>query len=97
MLAQRTSLTRRVQKDYGYEEEELLNPAQVKLYMTCTDVEKRNGKGKRAKFNTLREAVIYPDQGIEVTTFDTTIDEMNAIQSEILYGGDTIVMEGGAC
>ena len=51
----------------------------------------------RAKFNTLREAVIYPDQGIEVTTFDTTIDEMNAIQSEILYGGDAIVMEGGAC
>lgn len=96
MLAQRTKLTRTVQEKHGYAEEDLLDPSQVKLYMTCTDTEKRQGKRSRTRFNTLRQAVIYPDQGIEVTTFDTTIDEMNAIQSEILYGGDTILYGGTA-
>ena len=88
MLAQRTPHTQMVQEAHGYVEAELLDPAQVRLYMTCTESEKRNGKGKRAKINTLRAAKIHADQGIEVTTFDTTIDDMNAIQSDILYGGD---------
>jgi hypothetical protein len=56
--------------------------------MTCTQNEKRDGKGKRAKLNTLRQAKIHTGLGIEVETFDTTIEDMNSIQSEILYGGE---------
>ncbi len=87
MLAQRTPHTKAVQKEYGYVESELLDPERVALYMTCTRLEEREGRGRRSTVNTLKRATIYPDQGIEVTTFDTTIEEMNAIQSSIFYGG----------
>ncbi len=89
MLAQRTSHTRDMQKVHNYADEELLNPQRVRLYMTGDGLKAASMKGKRAtRINTLKSATIYPDRGIEVTTFDTTIEEMNAIQSEILYGGD---------
>lgn len=89
MLAQKTPHTREMQQTYGYADEELLNPQRVRLYMTGTELKAASVKGKRAtRINTLKLATIYPDRGIEVTTFDTTIEEMNAIQSDILYGGD---------
>jgi len=89
MLAQSTAHTKKMQQTHGYADEELLNPQRVRLYMTGTELKAASGKGKRAtRINTLKPATIYPDRGIEVTTFDTTIEEMNAIQSEILYGGD---------
>jgi hypothetical protein len=89
MLAQKTAHTQQMQQRYGYADEELLNPQQVRLYMTSSELKPASAKGKRAtRVNTLKPAMIYPDRGIEVTTFDTTIEEMNAIQGEILYGGD---------
>lgn len=89
MLAQKTPHTQQMQKTHGYADEELLSPQRVRLYMTGTELKPASAKGKRAtRINTLKPATIYPDRGIEVTTFDTTIEEMNAIQSEILYGGD---------
>lgn len=89
MLAQKTPHTQVMQQAHGYADEELLNPQRVRLYMTGTELKAASVKGKRAtRINTLKPAMIYPDRGIEVTTFDTTIEEMNAIQSEIMYGGD---------
>ena len=88
MLNTRTPHTQAVQQAHGYENDELLDPARVCLFMTCTQNEKREGKGNRAKQNTLRQARIHTGFGIEVETFDTTIEDMNGIQSEILYGGD---------
>lgn len=89
MLAQKTPHTLAMQKTHGYANEELLSPNRVRLYMTGTELKAARVKGKRAtRINTLKPATIYPDRGIEVTTFDTTIEEMNAIQSEILYGGE---------
>lgn len=89
MLAQKTPHTQTMQQTHGYADEELLSPQRVRLYMTGTELKAASVKGKRAtRINTLKPAMIYPDRGIEVTTFDTTIEEMNAIQSEILYGGD---------
>ncbi len=73
---------------FKYADDEILNPQRVKLFMTCTKLEEREGKGKRAKLNSLREATIHPDQGMEVDTFDTTIETMNEIQTEILFGGE---------
>jgi AAA domain, putative AbiEii toxin, Type IV TA system len=88
MLAQRTPHTKSIQKTYDYVDDELLDSSRVHLYMTCTRPEQREGRGRRASMNTLRRANIYSDRGIEVTTFDTTIEEMNDIQGSILYGGD---------
>lgn len=79
MLAQRTEHTKAVQTRYGYEDAELLDYTRVHLYTTAKPK-------KSSKFNTLKLANITSDYGIEVNTFDTTIEEMNQIQSDILYG-----------
>nr|ART40248.1 K387 [uncultured bacterium] len=86
MLSAQTEHTKAIQVKYDYGVEERLDPTKVRLFMTCSVTEKR--EGKRAKLNSLREAKIHPDQGIEVETFDTTIETMNTIQTEILFGGE---------
>ena len=84
MLNQRTEHTRAVQQQYGYDDAELIDPQCINLYMTSL----RKPPSGRGKVRTLLLARIYHDRGIEVTTFDDTIEIMNAIQSEILYGGE---------
>lgn len=85
MLNQKTEHTKLVQEQYQYDDAELLDSERIRLYMTGT--RKREG-GKRGLMRTLNLAKIYPDRGIEVSTFDDTIEIMNTIQSELLYGGD---------
>lgn len=84
MLNQRTAHTQAVQKQYGYEDAELIDPQRIHLYMTGM----QKAATGRGKVRTLTLANIYPDRGIEVGTFDDTIETMNSIQSEILYGGE---------
>jgi predicted ATPase len=86
MLNQRNEHTRQVQEKYGYDDAELIDPERVRLYMTGEGKKAAVGKGNRAKINTLIPAKITSDVGIEVGTFDDTIELMNAIQSDILYG-----------
>lgn len=88
MLNQRTEHTDAVRQRYSYANSELLDPARVRLYMTGVATKPATGVGRRGKIRTLKLAAIFPDRGIEVSTFDDTIEVMNAIQSEILYGGE---------
>lgn len=88
MLNQRTEHTRAVQQRHDYAEAELLDPDKVRLYMTGMTSKPATGAGRRGKIRKLKLATIYPDRGIEVETFDDTIEIMNAVQGEILYGGD---------
>lgn len=88
MLNQRTEHTRSVQQKYRYDDAELLDPTKVRLYMTGVATKPAAGPGRRGKIRTLKPAMIYPERGIEVETFDDTIEIMNTIQGEILYGGD---------
>lgn len=81
MLNAKTKHTKNIQKNYKYDDEELLNSEKVKLYTT-------NSK-KRSKTFFLKESVITKDNGIEVETFDNNIDQMNEIQNKILFG-DTL-------
>ena len=67
---------------------ELLDLVKVRLYMTGVATKSAKGSGRRGKIRTLKLATIYPDRGIEVETFDDTIEIMNTIQGDILYGGD---------
>jgi hypothetical protein len=85
MLNTNTDAVKAIQKKFHYSDDEILDPARVKLYMTSTEIEKRKGKGNRRKINTMKTAKVHPDQGIEVSTFDTSIDAMNEIQTEILF------------
>ena len=79
MLNQKTEHTKKIQIEYGYEDMEILNPEKVNLYMTAKG-------GNRKSLNVLQQAVIHPNWGIEVSTFDDTIDLMNEIQSNLVYG-----------
>lgn len=88
MLNQRTTHTKAVQQQHQYDDSELLDPAKLKLYMTSTASRSSPGAKRNSKVRTLRLANIYPDRGIEVETFDDTIELMNTIQTEILYGGE---------
>ena len=88
MLNQRTEHTRRVQQHYEYDDSELIDCERVRLYTTSVEKKPKSGSGRRANVRTLRLANIYPDRGIEVETFDKTIELMNSIQEEILYGGE---------
>lgn len=88
MLNAQTEHTKAVQQRHDYGDEERIDPARVKLFMTCPVTKKREGGLRSTRHNSLREAKIHPDQGIEVETFDTTIETMNAIQTEILFGGE---------
>jgi len=88
MLHQHTDHTQAVQKRHGYVDAELLDADKVRLYMTGVATKPAVGAGRRGKIRTLKLATIYPDRGIEVETFDDTIETMNCIQSEILYGGE---------
>jgi predicted ATPase len=84
MLNQRTTHTQAVQQQHGYNDAELIDPQRIRLYMTGI----QKAATGRGKVRTLIPANIYPDRGIEVGTFDDTIETMNTIQSEILYGGE---------
>lgn len=86
MLHARTSHTRQVQEKYKYKDQELLDPTRVRLYITTTELQEQTGRGRRKRINTIKSARITPEYGIEVDTFDQTIDEMNTIQEAILYG-----------
>lgn len=88
MLAQHTAHTQATQQKYGYMNEELLDYSRVALYMTEAHKNIGTSRKQKAYHNILQRANITPNQGIEVTTFDTTIEDMNTIQSDILYGGD---------
>lgn len=50
--------------------------------MTGVATEPAAGTRRRSKIRTLKLATIYSDRGIEVETFDNTIETMNAIRAK---------------
>ena len=78
---------KRVAEENGYQDSELINADQVKLYMTeekLMPLEK--GQKRRKRGYTLVPADIDPEFGIEAGSFDKTIDAMNKIQRDIVWG-----------
>ena len=47
---------------------------------------KVDGMARKAKCNTLIAANITPTTGIDLETFDSTIEDLNRIQEEIIWG-----------
>ncbi|MDR2439105.1 MAG: ATP-binding protein [Planctomycetaceae bacterium] len=100
MLYRHNRNTNRVMKQYGYSEEELLNPAQVRVYMTQqVPVPKTRTRTRTRTKKAARQIVTdlsFPkyifvrakidELGIYLPTFDDIINEMNTIQDEILVG-----------
>lgn len=88
MLNQETEHTKKVKEQHKYVSPELLKHNRIRLYMTTKELRTGNGRGRRPRVRTLKPAKISPSHGIEATTFDETIDLMNDIQNELMFGGD---------
>lgn len=72
----------------GYQEDELIKAEQLKVYIAEEDSIKLEGKKNKTKCHTLREVKVDPKHGIDAWSFDDTIETMNRIQDEIVWGED---------
>lgn len=75
-----------IAKREGYSEKEFLSHEKIKVYMAKEELVKLDGKSKRTRCNTLVSAEISPDTGIGLESFDTTIEDLNRIHDEIVWG-----------
>ena len=80
---------KRIVGENGYQQSELIRSDQVKVYMTQEAlVPLEEGQKRRRKGLTLVPADVDPVLGIEAPSFDDTINEMNRIQSDIVWGAE---------
>ncbi len=88
MLNHDDSYLQRIAKDEGYHKNELISAEQIKVYIA----EKRpillDGKKRKYLYQTLTAAHIDSERGIEVSSFDTSINTMNRIQDAIIWRDD---------
>lgn len=71
-----------------YRSSELLNPEKVRVYIAEVASIKLDGAKKKGQYPTLVAAEINSELGIEARSFDKTIEDMNRIQDEIVWGGN---------
>ena len=78
---------KRVAEENGYRDSELINVDQVKVYIAEKALlPLEEGQKRRKRGHTLVPAKIHPEFGIGVSSFDKTIDDMNRIQDDIVWG-----------
>lgn len=85
MLNQDSPYLKKLAEDEGYLPEELLSADKVKAYVAEKAWIKVEGNKRKTKEYTLTPAQITQESGIEITSFDRTIDTMNRIQDAILW------------
>ena len=76
---------KRIAEENGYQDSELIRSDQVKVYMSLP---LENGQKRSQSGFTFVEAKIDPVLGIEASSFDETINRMNSIQEDIIWGGE---------
>ncbi len=86
MLNQNKEHVKQIAVDEGYDTDELLSPDKIKVYIAEQSLIKTDGLKKKTNCNTLTEAEITSELGIEVKSFDKTIDIINRIQEAIVWG-----------
>ncbi|MDE3256339.1 MAG: AAA family ATPase [Gemmatimonadota bacterium] len=72
----------------GYSCEEFLSAGKIRVYVAQKALMNLEGRRRRSRHPSLVPASIDPDLGIEVSSFDETINKMNEIQDAIVWGGD---------
>ena len=78
---------KKVAEENGYQQSELINADQVKVYVAEEALMPlEEGQKRRRRGHTLVPAKIHPELGIGVSSFDKTIDDMNRIQDDIVWG-----------
>ena len=80
---------KRIAEENGYQDSELINAEQVRVYVAeKTLLPLEEGQKRRKRGHTLVPAEIDSELGIEVRSFDKTIDDMNRIQDDIVWGAE---------
>ncbi len=77
---------KRIAEKEGYRAEEMISSDKIKVYIAEEAMVKLDGGQRKTRCQTLTLADIDPDLGIEARSFDTTIETMNRIQEEIVWG-----------
>ena len=76
-------------EENNYQNSELISANQVKVYVAEKALlPLEEGRKKRSRGYTLVPADIDPELGIQVNSFDETIEDMNRIQRDIVWGGE---------
>jgi predicted ATPase len=88
MLSPREGHLERVRAEEKYREDELLSPDKISVYHAQLGDCKYGEMSRAVKGMTLVPADINVQQGIEITSFDDQIEQMDLIQSKILYTND---------
>ncbi len=88
MLNQDKAYLKQIAKKEGYKKEEIISYNKIKVYIAEEDLVKLEGGQRKTSCQTLVCANINSEYGIEVRSFDKTIEEMNRIQEEIIWGED---------
>ena len=87
MLNQDKPYLKQIAEKWGYRSEEFVDVERVKVYVAEKDLMKtKSSNKKRSRHQTLKEANVSHEQGIDARSFDKTIDEMNEIQEAIVWG-----------
>lgn len=87
MLNQDKPHLKRIAEKWGYQSEEFVEAEKVKVYVAEKALIKtKSSNKKRSRHQTLKEAEVSHEQGIDARSFDETIDEMNEIQEAIVWG-----------
>ena len=80
---------KRVAEENGYQHDELIKAAQVKVYMAKEALlPLEEGQKRRRRGITFVPADIDPRFGIEADTFDDTIEDINRIQEDVIWGAE---------
>lgn len=72
-------------KELGYDPLELIPASGVRFYKTDEDLRKMNGGPRRQRVPILQKHEVSETTGIEVSSFDEEIDDLNRIQDTIIY------------
>lgn len=86
MLHQPEPRLKKLAEAEGYNELELLDAKKVRVYIAEESLIMLDGAQRRGRAQTLVQAEIDEKYGIEARSFDATIDAMNRIQGEIIWG-----------
>ena len=78
----------RIAKKEGYDSSKLIDPKKIKVYVAEESLIQIEGNKRKSCCHTLVEADINPQLGIEVQSFDKTINKMNEIQESIIWRDD---------
>ena len=85
LLNQKGERFTKIAEEEKYVPEELLDASKVRVYIAEECLMKKEGNSRKTLCHSFSPAPISQSMGIEVKSFDETIDEMNRIQDRILW------------